>query len=187
MPEWKGIVNQSFTPVQFDKYCRKLQWTEWQPSFIVLHNTGSPSLTDRPSGFTNQHMLNLEHYYKVQQGWTAGPHLFVDDRRIWAFTPLTSPGTHSPSWNKLTLGIEMLGNYDKDVFDKGRGLKVQRNTIAAMASLCAVLKLDPQEMRLHREDPLTTHACPGSKVMKAKMIQQVQELLMRHHREVRTL
>ena len=150
MPEWKGIVNQSFTPIQFDKYCRQLTWTTWRPSFIVLHNTATPSLQQRPNGFTGQHMRNLEYYYGVEQGWSAGPHLFIDDKRIWAFTPLTTSGRHSPSWNNMSIGIEMLGNYDTDIFDKGRGLKVQLNTVAAMATLCIVLGLDPLTMKLHR-------------------------------------
>jgi hypothetical protein len=75
----------------------------------------------------------------------------------------------------------MLGDYDKDEFDSGRGLKVQNNAIAAVATLTAVLGLDPDSMRLHKEDPLTTHACPGKKVSKPKFIQAVKDLLTRRH------
>ncbi len=175
---WKGIVNKSFTTQQFDKYCRQLHWTSWRPSFIVLHNTASPSLADRPAGFTSQHIHNLENFYKNEQGWSAGPHLFIDDKQIWAFTSLTESGIHSPSWNKLAIGIEMLGNYDKESFSAGRGLKVQHNAIAAMITLCDVLGLDPQTIKLHREDPLTNHACPGKNVKKLAVIQQVQNAII---------
>jgi hypothetical protein len=106
---------------------------------------------------------------------------FIDDKQIWVFTPLTVSGTHSPSWNKLALGIEMLGDYDKEAFDTGRGLKVQQNAVAAIATLSAVLGLDPATMRLHREDPLTTHACPGKNVRKLKVIQDVHDLLTSRH------
>ena len=178
---WKGIVGKSFSAKDFDAYCHELQWTAWRPSFIVLHNTGSPTLAQRPNGLNHQHILNLEHYYKVKQGWKSGPHLFIDDKQIWVFTPLTVSGTHSPSWNKVALGIEMLGDYDKESFTTGRGLKVRKNTVAAMATLSAILGLEPKTMRLHREDSLTTHACPGKSVRKLEMIQEVQDLMIQRH------
>ena len=181
MPDWKGIIGNSYQPAEFDNYCHQLQWNAWRPSFIVLHNTAIPSLADRKNGFTKQHINNLEAFYRDKQKWKAGPHLFIDDHQIWVFTPLTLSGTHSPSWNKVSLGIEMLGDYQKEPFDKGRGLKVRRNTVAAIATLCAVLGLEVQSLRLHREDPLTTHACPGKNVPKFEIIQEVQDLIVSRH------
>ena len=181
MAGWKGIVGEAFSAKDFDAYCHTLQWTAWRPSFIALHNTASPSLAQRPNGLTKQHIKNLEAFYRDKQGWKAGPHLFVDDRQIWVFTPLTVSGVHSPSWNKIALGIEMLGNFETEAFDSGRGLKVRKNAVAAMATLCAILGLDPNGMRLHREDPATTHACPGKNVRKLEVIQEVTELMAQRH------
>jgi len=181
MAGWKGIVGKSHTPAEFDAHCHDLQWLAWRPRFIVLHNTGVPSLAQRPSGFTEQHMKNFEAFYRDQMGWSAGPHLFVDDQRIWEFTPLTVSGIHSPSWNKLALGIEMLGDYETESFDGGRGLQVRQNAVAAIATLSAVLGLDPATMRLHREDKATTHACPGARVRKLEVIQEVEDLMMARH------
>src|SRR3954449_1003821 len=137
MVDWKGIVGKSFGAEDFDAYCHTLQWVAWRPSFIVLHNTGVPSLAQRPKGLTQQHIKSLEAFYRDKQGWNAGPHLFVDDLQIWVFTPLTVSGTHSPSWNKLALGVEMLGDYDKEAFDGGRGAKVRANAVCALASMSA--------------------------------------------------
>lgn len=178
---WKGIVGTSFTPEEFDSYCHTLQWAAWRPSFIVLHNTATPSLAQRPNGLTKQHIQNLESFYRDTKGWKAGPHLFVDDKQIWAFTPLTVSGTHSPSWNKVALGVEMLGDYETESFTSGRGLNVRRNTVAALATLCAILGIESHTMRLHREDPLTTHACPGKNVRKLEVIQEVQDLIIARH------
>src|SRR5258708_36069633 len=117
--------------------------------------------------------------------WSAGPHLFVDDHQIWVFTALTMAGVHSPAWNKLSLGIEMLGDYDGELFSSGRGLQVRQNAVAAMATLCAVLGLDPSNpsmIRLHKEDPLTTHKfCPGKNVVKQDILQEVSDLLIARH------
>jgi N-acetylmuramoyl-L-alanine amidase-like protein len=181
MPDWKGIVGTSFTADAFDGYCHTLQWSTWRPSFIVLHNTAAPSLAQRPKGLTKQHILNLEKFYRDTQKWKAGPHLFVDDQQIWVFTPLTVSGTHSPSWNKLALGVEMLGDYEREAFDGGRGLNVRKNAVAALATLSAILGIDCQSMRLHREDPLTTHACPGKNVRKLEVIQEVSDLIVARH------
>jgi len=177
-PKWKGIVGESYSPEEFENYCCSLQWTGWRPSFIVLHNTGNPTLASRPNGYTSEHIPNLVHYYRDQMRWSAGPHLFIDDRQIWVFTPLTLSGVHSPSWNALAFGVEMLGDYDAESFDSGRGLEVQKKAIAACATLSSVLGIDCDTMRLHREDPRTTHACPGKNVHKSDFIQSVKDLLV---------
>ena len=178
---WKKIVGQNFSPTAFDAYCHTLQWLSWRPSFIVLHNTGAPTLAQRPTGLSLQHIKNLETYYKDTQQWTGGPHLFIDDRQIWVFTPLTVSGVHSPSWNKVSLGVEMLGDYETESFTTGRGLKVRRNAVAALVSLSAALGLEAATIKLHREDPLTTHACPGKNIRKLELIQEVQDQLVAHH------
>ncbi len=172
---WKGIVGKGFSPEAFREYVAGLSFQDWRPEFVVLHNTGIPTLNQRPQGLNLEHIKGLESYYRDEMGWTAGPHLFVDDRQIWVFTPLTTPGVHSPSWNKRSLGVEMLGDYDREEFDSGRGLAVQQNAVAAVAILSAALGLPLDSMRLHREDPETTHHCPGDNVDKVAFIQAVKD------------
>jgi hypothetical protein len=174
-------VDQSFTPEEFDAYCNTLQWTAWRPSFVVLHNTAEPSLEQRPDGLTEAHIQGLVSYYRDDQGWHAGPHLSIDDRQIWVFTPLTVPGVHSPSWNRLALGVEMLGNYETEAFDSGRWAQVRQNAMAALPTLHAVLGIDVNTLKLHREDPKTTHAYPGKNVRKLKVIQAVENLIISQH------
>jgi N-acetylmuramoyl-L-alanine amidase len=181
MGNWKGIVGISYTPDEFDKFCHSLHWTAWRPSFIALHNTAVPSLAQRKNGLTKANIEALEGFYRDKQHWSAGPHLFVDDLQIWGFTPLTVSGTHSPSWNKLAIGIEMLGDYETESFTTGRGAKVAQNAVAAVATLSAALGLDPATMRLHKEDPATTHNCPGKNVVKADFINAVKKLISERH------
>jgi hypothetical protein len=106
---WKDIVGARFSPAEFDNYVRQLVFTTWRPQFVVVHNTGSPTLAERPVGFTPAHIQNLGTYHRDGRGWSAGPHCFVDQNGIWVFTPLTTPGVHSPSWNDKTWGVETLG------------------------------------------------------------------------------
>lgn len=177
MADWKPIVGMSYSIQEFDTFCHGLQWESWRPCFIVLHNTVIPALRDMPEGFTAHGMDGLIHYYRDEKKLSAGPHLLIDDHRVWMFTPLTMPGVHSPSWNKLSIGVEMLGNYDQEAFNAGRGLKVRNNSVSAVATLCEVLGLDPYTMQLHKEDPLVSHNCPGKNVSKSEFVEEVQTLI----------
>jgi hypothetical protein len=75
----------------------------------------------------------------------------------------------------------MLGDYEAEEFAAGRGLQVRNNTVAALATLCAILGLDPHGIKLHREDALTTHLCPGKHVRKLEVVQEAQDLLVSRH------
>src|SRR4051812_43671358 len=116
MPTWKGIVGRGFRSQEFQKYVGTLSFSDWRPQFVVLHNTSEPRLSQWHSTPGEQRMRNLEDYYKGL-GWSAGPHLFVADDLIWVFTPLTTSGTHSPSWNAISWGVEMVGEYEEEPFD----------------------------------------------------------------------
>jgi hypothetical protein len=174
---WKGTVAEGFDLVGFQQYVAALLFSNWMPELIVLHNTGEPTLADRPNGFNEQHIQNLAAFYRDEKGWSSGPHLFVDDHLIWILTPLTTSGTHAATWNRDSWGVEMLGDYDSEDFDSGRGALVKANAIAAVALLSARLGIDPDTMRLHREDPKTTHHCPGDGVDKAAFIQAVKQYM----------
>ena len=178
---WTPIVGKSFSPQEFADYCQTLKWGPWRPSFAVLHNTAVPNLAQRPAGLTRQHIDGLASFYRDTQGWSAGPHLFIDDHQIWVFTPLTVKGVHSPSWNSIAWGVEMLGDYSKESFSAGRGLAVRKNAVSALATLHSLLGLDPSLLKLHKEDPKTTHACPGGNVKKDQVIAAIQaEMAARH-------
>lgn len=175
---WAGIINRAFTADTIGAYLHSLP----RPSFVrfvVVHNTGTPSLATY-RGYANrknpisdaQWLRNLEGYYRDKQGWKAGPHWFVTPNKagLLAFTPSTVPGTHSPSWNSQSLGVEMVGDYQSELFDPG----VRRNTIALLAEMHLWLGLDPGTIRFHREDAKTTHKdCPGKNVNKAQLIADV--------------
>jgi len=75
----------------------------------------------------------------------------------------------------------MLGNYATEPFKTGRGLQVRKNAVSAMATLCGILGLDPLTIRLHKEDPLTTHDCPENRVVKLEVLNDVQSLIVERH------
>lgn len=170
MPAWKGIVGQGFTAADFNAYLATITFTSWRPQFVVLHNTFIPTLAQWHNASGQARMQGLQSYYRDTMHWSAGPHLFVADDLIWVFTPLTTSGVHSPSWNAISWGVEMVGDYSTEPF----GPAVRGNAVSALAGLHQLVGLDPNTLHFHKEDPKTTHKdCPGKNVIKPDMIQAV--------------
>lgn len=169
------------TPEEFRAYVETVDFSQWKPIGIVIHNTAEPNLRRWHEVPRERWMRNLESYYKGL-GWNGGPHLFVDDGDdgIGEFNVINKRGTHSPSFNAQWIGIEHVGDYAKEDDDAGPGLRVKNNGIAAMAILCAKLGIDPlTHIKLHKEDPRTDHDCPGKDMAedKAGTIQAVIEYM----------
>lgn len=182
---WTPIVGKKFSVQDFAAYVGSLDLTNapFKPLFVVHHNTSVPTraLYDswqkrNPPVSLEQYMANLVGFYQGQ-GWQAGPHLFVAPDGIGVFTPLTHRGTHTPSWNYCSWGVEMIGDYETetpqpDLID---------NAVVASAILHHAGGLSPlpyeigvRGLHFHKEDPRTTHKdCPGKNVNKADFVNRV--------------
>lgn len=173
------IINRRFTPVEFATYVAGVKLTSaFQPTHVVIHNTGIPTLAQRPNGWTPEAIKGLYTYYDKTKEWTGGPHAFMDDKEdgIVGFNLLNDTGVHSPSWNKNAWGLEMLGDYDgTDDPLTGRGAKVVRNTVYAAAILLNKIGAVASDttIRFHKEDKATDHDCPGRLVIKADFVAMV--------------
>ena len=155
---WGGIVGKSLTSDQFENYVGALQFGVWRPRFVVVHNTGIPNTATwqrwqaRTPPLTDEKWAKYCEVYYKGLNWSGCPHLFVTPAGILVMNPLTSPGTHSPSWNSVSWGVETLGDFQSDPF-KG---PVQDNLVAALAILHAAagLQLLPYERGV-REPPFS--------------------------------
>lgn len=182
-----SIVAKKFSRTGFAEYVAHTPLESWKPKRIVLHNTASPSLAQRPSGLTAEHIENLHFYYQFKAptkhgktGWSGGPHLFVDQTGVWVFNPLDRKGTHSPSFNANAWGVEMLGDFDVEPFDSGDGLKVRSNAVSALSVLfrrLGIATVTNVNFKFHKEDTATDHDCPGKNVHKAQVMGLVQAQL----------
>lgn len=173
MSNWKGVVARGFTQAEFQTYVDSLS-LQWIPDFCVLHNTAIPTFAQWHDVPGARRMAGLVGYYRDDQHWSGGPHLFVADDLIWVFTPLTVPGVHAPSWNDRSWGIEMVGDYDHEELP----IPLFDNAIHALATLCHKINQPAETIRFHKEDPLTTHRnCPGAKVEKDEVVSMVRFLL----------
>lgn len=179
---WPAVKKFFPTVEGFDQYVNALgDPIGWTPEFVVMHNTGAPTLSSWVHGGAtpSQRMANLESFYRDTQKWSGGPHLFIDPGHgdspagIWVFNDLRYHGVHSPSWNSVSYGIEMVGDYSQEDFATA-GHVVGQLAAGAAAVLCKWRGFDSSTIRFHKEDPLTTHKdCPGRSVDKAAFLQAV--------------
>lgn len=123
-------------------------------------------------------MEEFAHHYRIERKMIAGPHLFIADDLIWVFTPLTTTGRHSPSWNHVSWGIEIVGDYDEEPLDE----RVRNNTVSALSTLYDALGRGSASLYFHKDDPLSTQKdCPGRNVNKLDIIHRTNQRLLKRN------
>jgi len=184
-----NIICKAFTIEEFKAYVDKVDLTKWKPYFPVVHNTSAPTQAQyrgwhsRPDWTPEQWGRNLVSYY-AGLGWNGCPHLFVGYDKILVLNALNVHGTHTPSWNNISWGIETAAEFENEPFNDG----VKANLIAAVAILCNKADFDPTDYKLgfrgihfHKEDHHTTHThCPGKNLVKADFVAAVANYMNDH-------
>lgn len=176
------LVLKAYNIPEFDDYVAKLKFNGWTPNFVEVHNTSNPNQKlfkewhDRKNWTWEQWLRNLASWYSGL-GWLGCPHLFVGYDKIGVLNDLTIHGTHSPSWNKFTWGVETVAEFENEIFDNG----LRTNLVAALGILHSRIGLNPADFKLgvrglhfHKEDAATTHKnCPGKNLKKPDLIKAV--------------
>lgn len=157
----------------------------FQPKFPVFHNTSEPDIAlyqswmKRGSPTPEQWLKNLAGYYSGL-GWNSMPHAFVlPDGRIGLGAPFNVKGTHSPSWNAVSIGVEHVGEFERETFV---GTMLEKASVALFAEMCLRFNWSPADyvrgvkgIHFHKEDPNTTHrTCPGRNVDKPTFLHNVE-------------
>lgn len=163
-----------WTVSEFETYLGTLEKPAWCDS-ICFHHTGVPSLEQRPSGLTAQHLENIRYYYETTKKWSSAPHLFIDDDQCWGMCSLLNKGVHAKSFNSRSIGMEVLGNYNEEAPNTGRGADCWAIAFGVGRALLKWLDLeaDATTVFFHRDDPKTDKQCPGSKVEKSWVLENL--------------
>jgi hypothetical protein len=166
-------VGRIWTPESLQQYLSILARPDWCRS-VTLHHCGAPSLEQRPTGLTIRHIENIRDFY-IAKSWRSGPHLCVDDDQLFGMSDLRQRGVHAVSFNASSIGIEVLGDYDREDPMSGRGLACWRTAAAASRILLDWLGLEANErtVHFHRDDPKTNKTCPGRKVSKEWVLSMI--------------
>jgi len=126
---------------QFEQYVASYDFGTVPPDYVVFHHTANPDASWAPIGADpatkwdrnerdldasailtkRQRQLNGVQQYYASLGWPCGPHLFIDDRFIWLFSPMNAVGIHAKWGNSYramsrlhySVGIEVVGYYER--------------------------------------------------------------------------
>jgi hypothetical protein len=132
-------IGEGLTAEEFSAYVQTYDFGTIAPDFVILHHTAIPSTryARYPSGGVwdadeaglsaaqikqrrQAKLTAIKEFYRTRPGWDRGPHLFIDDRYIWLFTPMREIGIHAAQGNAYrdghglhySIGIEVVGYYE---------------------------------------------------------------------------
>ncbi len=133
-------IGQGLKADEFSHYVESYNFGRQPPDFVVLHHTAIPSTQTAPyptgwrwdsseSGLTEGQIYRkrlkqleaLREFYRTGSGWDRGPHLFIDEKWIWLFTPMFEQGIHAKEGNgyrdstgrlRYSIGIEVCGYFE---------------------------------------------------------------------------
>jgi hypothetical protein len=194
---WPNFDGKPYTRAQLAAHINGCDFSTWKhkdgsrgkPAFITLHNTSTPDiqlwLSWSPAK-RQQYILNMQPYYE-NMGWRGGPHFFVppqDDICAFGFNDLMAAGTHASCFNNTSIGIEMVGEFDREAFDSGPGAQVADNAIYLMALLHNKIGITPvpyaydqHGLHFHVECKADNHDCPGQFVLKPDVVTRVTAMM----------
>ena len=142
----------------------------WRPVGITWHNTGVPSLKQweaYPQAVKDAWGDNLDHYYKMNEGWHAGPHACGTPDKGIILGEFRANGVHASCYNGDHFGIETVGDFRTGGDDplSGRGLLSMQSSANIIAALCKRMGWEPAKViNFHRECKRDGHPCPGNLV-----------------------
>jgi GH24 family phage-related lysozyme (muramidase) len=152
----------------------ELSWIK----YLIVHNTGAPSIEQqkKTKGGASQRMKNAKPHYAE---WQGGPHYWVfHTGEIGKGTALPAKGTHSPSYNKTAMGVEMVADFDgTDDPESPDGKVIVDTTAWLFAQVLMKIGKTASIIKLHKEDPKTTHDCPGKLFKKDAFVAKVKEYM----------
>lgn len=141
-PEQFLFLGRGLTAAEFRSYVQDYDFGTIPPDFVVLHHTANPCTRQAryPGGVLwdadedeldpdaikarrAHRLLAIREHYRTHPAyrWDRGPHLFIDDRWIWLFTPMRAIGIHAAQGNSYqahgqlhySIGIEVVGYYEQ--------------------------------------------------------------------------
>lgn len=159
------IINKCLNKKEFESYIEKKE-VRRKIDKIILHHTWD-TVEQWEKG-----EVSISYYKEMyeEKGWQAGPHLFVSPEGIWLFTDIAHKGRHANQGNIGSIGIEIVGRYDK----KLPSGKVWRNAKAVLKILLERFNLKFKDIHFHREyNP--QKSCPGRAITKRWITNQLEE------------
>jgi hypothetical protein len=173
---------------KFEQYLESYDFGKYPPTFVVLHHTSIPdtqaarlndgSWDEGDEGRSDNEIYGRrlrmlggirDYYARTYPTWPAGPHLFIDDRYVWIFSPMNAPGVHAASGNgtarSYSVGIEVIGHYEHVRWPAAVEENVGRAVVALrrrLGTFQITHKRGPGGVSCHRD--YNKPSCPGSAI-----------------------
>lgn len=209
-------IGKALTAEEFTQYVETYNFGANPPNFVVMHHTAIPYTLAAPAPGRNlsgawdakenglseaqikqkrlRKVHNMKEYYRVRLLWDRGPHLFIDDRYIYLFTPMYHWGIHAKQGNSYTrngkfnysIGIEVIGHHTNVKWPKpveelvGHTLAVLKKRLNTFEF---VYKAWAGGISGHRE--YNKPACPGNAITNDYIIQVAKAGWQRLHAATR--
>lgn len=158
-----NIINKKLSLDDFKAYINGYNFAPLNPTKIVLHHTWRPTTQE----WQGQKSINgLKSFYEGK-GWSAGPHLFIAEDGIWLFSPMNLVGIHAGEGNTKSIGIEIVGDYDNQLWAG----KTKENVLGAVKALMSKLGVKEDGIKFHRD--YSSKSCPGNAITKEWVLSQL--------------
>ena len=135
-------INLALDLPQFIAYLVRYDFGKVPPDGVCLHHTAIPDVSWARAPVANatwdageqgmpdaqiiakrlRQLDAIKRYYQATLGWSAGPHLYIDDRAIYLLSPMAEPAIHAKwanSWHDSAgtlhypIAIEVVGDYTR--------------------------------------------------------------------------
>lgn len=123
---------------------------------VCIHHTYIPNTKTWAGKRTMDSMLK---FYKEQKKWDRYPHIFVAPDGIWTMNKLNEKGIHANVANKFSIGVEVVGYYDYEVWQN----PIRRLAIGTIYELIKWGNLRLEDYIFHREYN-RKKTCPGKMI-----------------------
>jgi len=160
-----SIINRRLDLHEFRDYIASYNFGAEKPNKLVIHHTWRPT-HDKWGG--ERSIEGLRRYYEGK-GWPAGPHLFVADDGIWLFSPMNKDGIHTSKLNSRSIGIEVVGDYDKE---KWAG-QTKYHALGVIKLLMLQIGIGRQSVYFHSD--VSTKTCPGKAITKSWLFSELDD------------
>jgi N-acetylmuramoyl-L-alanine amidase CwlA len=192
----------------FAQYVETYDFGAMPPDYVVMHHTAVPSASWAPahdagwdareSGLSAEaiqakramQLAGIRNYYRDSLSWSRGPHLFIDERWIWLFTPMYHQGIHAAEgngyWRGSTLhysiGIEVVGDYTT-VRWPAPVARLVGHAVAVLQQRLRTFELvyQPWAGGISGHRDYNKPACPGDAISNEYMIQVCRDAAARLH------
>lgn len=166
------LVAKRYSPDEFREYLNNIHLDgNFNPKYVTLHHY-SKSISIFKQGITDKDILSITNTPQGIGRNDSGSHVFIDQNGIWVFRPLNRRAVHANTLNDVSIGVNLVGNYDSETLPDS----IKTNATQAIAAIDQWLGKPASSLKFHREDHVGV-TCPGSRLVKVDFVSAIAAIM----------